>query len=322
MVCLRALRILLVAAISLGNAAGGERNERIVLLPQLRAGDHFVYETHARIDRHLKTESNVATVLQPAQARLDLSNEVRLRVQDARLVEKKLLLAGEITLQPHSDVIATADTNNPPKPLTVSFGIGPDGGVTRAEGLDNLDPEQALSWQFWVAQFAFGWSLPPAGVRPGEKWKSQELEKTPSPIAGLVWDRETTYVQNDKCPVLAGEQCAVFLVSSTLRQKSNSKDATPEDYKIRQLKTSGTAKGTNETVVYVSLRTGLLLRATEDLQQSMVVTIAKADNSNQVHYDLQVTSHFDTEFVPPETGKPKSPPPKRESGAPAAAPTH
>ena len=25
---------------------------------------------------------------------------------------------------------------------------------------DDLDPEQRMTWQFWVAQFAFGWTLP------------------------------------------------------------------------------------------------------------------------------------------------------------------
>jgi hypothetical protein len=155
-----------------------------------------------------------------------------------------------------------------------------------------------LTWQFWVAQFAFAWTLPSTGVQPGDKWKSEQVEKTPTPIANLVWERETTYVQNEKCPVLEDQQCAVFLVSSTLRQKSNPKDTTPEDYQLRQLKTSGTVKGTNETVVYISLETGLLLRATEDLQQFMAVTVAKADDSNRVHYNMQVTSHFETALIP------------------------
>jgi len=124
------------------------------------------------------------------------------------------------------------------------------------------------------------------------------VEKTPTPIANLVWERETAYVQNDRCPILQDERCAVFLTASTLKQKSNPKDTTPEDFQIRELKTFGTARGTNETVVYISLKSGLLLRATEDLQQLMDVTIAKADGSNQVHYQIEVTSHFETVFVP------------------------
>jgi hypothetical protein len=234
-------------------------------------------------------------MLRPAEVRRDISTVLRLTIHEARLIDNKLLMAGETVLEPTERPSAT---NAAAKSQNVSFTIGGDGGITRAEGLDDLDPEQRLSWQFWVAQFAYGWTLPTSGVKPGEKWKEEETEKTPAPIANLVWERETTYVQNENCPASANEECAVFLIASTLKQKSNPKDTTPEEYQLRQLKTSGTAKGTNETVVYLSLRTGLLMRATEDLQQFMTVTIAKADDSNEVHYDVQVTSHFETTFVP------------------------
>jgi hypothetical protein len=130
-----------------------------------------------------------------------------------------------------------------------------------------------------------------------------EAEKTPTPIANLVWDRETTYVQDDTCPIVPADQCAAFLTTATLRQKSKPEDATPEDYRLHDLKTSGTATGKNETVLYISRKTGLLMRATEDLQQSLDVTIAKTDGSNQIQYLVDVTSHFETVFVPP------SPPP-------------
>ena len=292
-----ALWLPLAVLFSFVSAAGGDRDARVILLPQLRNGETLVYESHARLDRHVQTKSNVATMVRPAEVRRDLSTQVRLSVQEARLVNNKLMMAGETELQPTEPPVAGEPRTKMPK---INFTIGGDGSLSRAEGLDELDPEQLLTWQFWVAQFAFSWTLPPAGVRPGDKWKSEESEKTPAPIANLVWDRETTYVENDKCPILASQQCAVFLISSTLRQKSNPKDTTPEDYQLHQLKTSGSVKGTNETVAYVSLETGLLMRATEDLQQLMTVTIAKADDSNQVHYDIQVTSHFETILVPPQ----------------------
>jgi hypothetical protein len=286
--------LLLLAGILLFRAAAGQRDTRVVLLPHLRNGETLLYESHARLDRHVQTKSHVATMLRPGELRRDFSTAVRLSVQEARLVNSKLMMAGETELAPTEVTPAAQPGPQAPK---VSFTIGGDGGVARAEGLDDLDPEQLLTWQFWVAQFAFGWTLPASGVKPGEKWKSEQVEKTPTAIANLVWERETTYVQNDKCPILPEQQCAVFLIASTLKQKSNPKDTTPEDFQLRQLKTFGTAKGTNETVTYISLQTGLLMRATEDLQQFMAVTVAKADDSNQLHYDMQVTSHFETVFV-------------------------
>jgi hypothetical protein len=289
--------LLLVPAagiIVLGAAAAGSE-KRVSLLPHLQNGETLRYESHARLERRVNTKSNVATMLKPGPLRRDLSTGLRLSVQEMHLVDNRPMMAGETELDSEA---RTAAGNLAPQPLKVGFTIAGDGDLTRADGLDDLDPEQRLAWQFWVAQFAFGWTLPAAGVKPGERWKSEEVEKTPAPIADLVWERETTYVQNDKCPVLPDEICAVFLTTATLRQKSSPKDTTPEDYQLHELKTSGTASGANETVSYISLRSGLLLRAAEDLQQSLDVTIAKADGSNQVQYQIDVSSHFETMFVP------------------------
>jgi hypothetical protein len=288
--------LVLLAGIALLCAVSAASDERIKLLPRVGNGATLHYESRARINRDVKTKSNVATMMEPKPLRADLSTSLLLSIQEMRLVDKRPMMAAETEL----DAADLAGAGNPATPPSkVSFTIGEDGGLTRADGLEDLSPEQRLTWQFWIAQFAFGWTLPTSGVKPGEKWKSEEVEKTPTPIANLVWERETTYVQNDKCPILPEEQCAVFLTRATLKQKSNPDDTTPEDYQRHELKTSGTANGANETVLYISLKTGLLLRATEELQQSLNVTIAKADGSNQVEYTINVTSRFETVFVPP-----------------------
>jgi hypothetical protein len=275
--------------------ATGQRNERIVLLPVLRRGQTFRYQSHARIDRHVETKSNVSTILTPNQPRQDVEMTLRFLVRDAQLSGRKFVVSGETTMEPTA---ASSGENAVPKPHKVSFQIAADGSIAEPKGLDDLDPAEILVWQFWSSQFAFEWTLPANGMKLGEKWKNEEVEKAPTPIANLVWEREIAYVENDKCPSIASQDCAVFLISSTLKQKSNPKDATPEDYQIRQLKTSGTASGTNETFAYISLQTGLLVRATEDSRQFMSVTIAKADESNRVHYEIKVNSHFDTALAP------------------------
>jgi hypothetical protein len=270
--------------------------ERIQLLPKLQNGASVQYETRARIDRHVATKSNVSSMVGPRQVRRDLASALRLDVQELRLADSRPMFSGSTQI---ISLDAPDPDEAPAKPTKVVFTIGRGGEIHVTEGADDLDPEQNLTWQFWAAQFAFGWTLPAPGVKPGEKWKSTEPEKTPAPIANLMWERETTYVHNDKCPTLPGEECAIFLTSAALRQKSNPKDATPEDYKLHQLKTSGTTSGTNETVSYISLQTGLLVRATEDLRQAMDVTIAKADGSNQIHYTITATSHLETSLRAP-----------------------
>src|ERR1700740_1062597 len=241
----RALWLAPAAGIALLGAAAAGGDVRVKLLPQLQNGEILRYESHARLVRDVKTKSTIATMFEPGALHRDLSTRLRLSIQEIRLVNKRPMMAAETEVDAAEPVATGNPAPNPPK---VNFTIGGDGGVTRADGLDSLDPEQRLAWQFWVSQFAFGWTLPVSGVKPGEKWKSVEVEKTPTPLARLVWEGGTTYVQNDTCPILPGEQCAIFLTKATLKQKSNTEDATPEDYDLHQLRTSGVAKGTNETV--------------------------------------------------------------------------
>ena len=171
-------------------------------------------------------------------------------------------------------------------------------GIAKPEGIEDLDPQQRVAWQFWASQFAYAWTLPPKGVTVGEKWKTEEPEDTPTAIANLVWERETTYVRNDKCPIIPSETCAVFLTSAKLKQKSSEEDATPDTYRLHNLKTSGTAQGTNETIRYISLKAHLVLRAKEDAQQSMDATVAKSDDSNAVRYLISSSSQFETTLIP------------------------
>jgi hypothetical protein len=298
-----AAAVLLAAAAVILLGASANSDDRLQFLPQLQNGQTLHYESHAKLNRFVKTKSNVETMFDPAPVNADFSTNLLLSVHDYHAMDHRPMLAAETQLLPGEGADAGGGAP-PPHPLKVSFTVGGDGSLVSADGLDSLDVAQRLAWQFWLAQFAFAWSLPPAGVRQGEKWKTVEVEKTPSPISGLVWDRETNYVQDQPCPILPAESCAVFLVSATLRQKSNPENTTPEDYEIHQLKTSGTAKGTNQVVLYISRKTGWLVRATEDIQQSLDVTIAKADHSNQVQYLVDVTSHFETVFVPSGAASP------------------
>jgi len=203
---------------------------------------------------------------------------------------------------------ATPPPSNSPAPPAqkLSFDILGSGQLGNVKGLDDLSPEQRLIWQFWVARFAFGWTLPSKRLKPGEKWKFEEPELNDSLIAGLVWERETTYARDDQCPVFPAETCAVLLTESTLKQKSSTKDSTPEGYRLHELKTLGSAKGHNQVITYISKKTGLVLRANEDVQQSMDVTVMKTDGTNDVHYTVEATSHLETLFVP-QPNPPTSP---------------
>jgi len=269
-------------------------DNRVVLIPRLRIGNSMRYESHARLERHVKSESRVVTLLGPRELKRDLSTGFTVTIKDLRWTADRPTVAAIAQLDEPDE---TAGSPAPAR-LAVNFTIEENGQLGRAEGLDALAPDQRRAWQFWIARFAYGWTLPFNGIKPGDKWKSEEPEDTPSPIARLVWEHETTYVRDDSCPIVPAEACAVLLTDAKLKQKSPPEDTTPEDFQRQELKTFGTAKGTNEIITYISLSTGLVQRATEDSQQYMDVTVAKADASNQVRYEITVSSHFETVLVP------------------------
>ena len=269
---------------------------RTLLAPQVKPGQTFLYEVHGRLNRAVKTESRVSNLRVPQQLQGELSSRIRLSVQKVSAGKPHATVTVQTELLPE-DAAARPGSAAPPA-LKLTFDILGNGQLGNLNGLDDLSPEQRLMWQFWIARFAFSWILPHSRLKPGEKWKLEEKELSDTLIAGLVWERETTYARDDQCPVFPAETCAVFLTQSTLKQKSSTKDSTPEDYRLHELKTMGSAKGSNQVITYISRKTGLVLRANEDVQQSMEVTVMKTDGSNGVHYNIDATSHLETLFVP------------------------
>jgi hypothetical protein len=121
--------------------------------------------------------------------------------------------------------------------------------------------------------------------------------------------RESSYVRDESCHAVQltvqgsvapsdaePETCAVILTTAALKQDSN-KNATPEDFKLHELRTVGTAHGTNRIITYLSLKTGIPIRATEEATQKMNVTVAKADGSNRVRYDVVAKSRSEVLLV-------------------------
>ncbi len=304
--------------LGVGTVCAGDA--RVKLIPELHAGQTITYLIRYRSDKNVKTESNVVAPMAPNAAQLDAHGLLQVGVLGVQQVGGKAAIHARSQFrtldsgvwvkkpgdkEPHWQVQKVD-----PEGKQIEFTISPDGSVEKMTGLDSLFPEQQQAWQQWVARFATAWTLPQNGVKLGEKWKSDQPESGGAPIAGLYWARESTYVRNENCHALQlsikgeispssgpSETCAVLLTTATLKQNSSPKDATPEDFKLRELKTRGTAKGANEIITYISLKTRLVVRATEEAHQSMDVTVAKADESNRVHYNVDAKSHSEVLLV-------------------------
>ena len=307
-----------IFVLAVAAASGGDN--RVNLLPRLQAGQTLTYMIRYRSDKKVKTESNVAAPMAPNAAQMDARGLLQIDILDVQQGSRKVAIrarglfrdtdSGAWLKKPDgkdSQGQAQIEAN---KSKSVEFTISQSGTVEKVSGLDSLSAEQQQAWQEWVARFAVAWTLPANGARLGEKWKSEQAETASAPIASLNWERESQYVQNEPCRASqlsimgevsaatgAAETCAVLLTTAMLKQKSSPKDATPEEFKIHELKTTGTARGTNETISYISLTTGLVVRATENASQTMDVTVAKVDGSNRVHYNVDAKSQSEVLLV-------------------------
>ncbi len=289
-------------------------DRRVSLFPKLQPGQTITYLVRFQSDKTVKTESKVVAPMVPNAAQIDAHGLLRIEILDVQQTATRPVIHARgqfLTLDTGVWIKGPRDKNPnwdkqrvDPKGKSIEFTISPDGSANDVRGLDSLFPEQQQAWQQWVARFALAWTLPPNGMRSGEKWKSEQAEQSSTPIAGLRWARDSTYVRDEPCQAsqlsLMGDvspssgpsdTCAVLLTTAKLKQNSSSKDATPEDFKLHELRTMGTAKGINEIITYVSLNSGLVVRATEEATQFMDVVVAKTDGSNRVHFNVDAKSH-------------------------------
>jgi hypothetical protein len=295
-------------------------DKRVHFLPQLQSGQTITYLVRFQSDKNVKTESNVVTPLAPNAAQVDAHGLLRIEILDVQQTAARaaIHMRGQFLTLDSGVWLKGQDEKKPnwdrqrvdPQGKSIEFTISPDGSVNDVKGLDSLFPEQRQVWQQWLARFALAWTLPPNGMKLGEKWKSDQSEQSGAPIAGLNWARESIYVRDEPCHAsqlsLTGDlsastdppdTCAVLLTTAKLKQNSSPKDATPEDFKLHDLRTMGTAKGANEVITYVSLKTGLVVRATEETSQFMDVVVAQADGSNGVHYNVDAKSHSEVLLI-------------------------
>lgn len=287
--------------------AARDSADRVVLFPKLSVGQIFRYQIGYRAATNTTTESTVAAPMAPTAGQTNTSLLLQVEVDDLRMDAGRAVARLRTRIVEPDATAANAAATDAAKSgkqeKTIEFVLHADGQVTDLEGFDRLSADEQAVWQEWVARFGAGASFPEKGVRPGEKWKAEEPILN-ALLAGLSWEKDSEYVNDAPCgamkftpqgDVAAGDQppetCAVILTTALLKQKSSQKDATPEDYKLHDLRTMGLATGKNEIITYISLKTGLVVRATEDAKQSMNVIVAKTDGSNRVHYNIDAESH-------------------------------
>jgi hypothetical protein len=304
-----------IAGFAASSLAGGSSN-RLVSIPQLHAGQKFIYRVRYKVRRLTRSESHIATPFAPDEQDSDTERYVSVEIKkvETRKIETGRLpgAGANATVVMRTQLLPTDGTSRSADDGVVEFTLQEDGRADGLRGFDVLSPDEQAVWRQWVAKFALGWTFPAKGVKPGEKWKKEE------PVVGtalskLVWEKQLEYVRDAACPQSgdgAGEgtgsapstakidsQCAVVVTTATMKQQGPRDNSTPDDYKLHQLKTSGAALGKSDVLTFISLKTGFLQHASEDSVQTIDVVVAKADDSNKVHLNVEATSHAEVILV-------------------------
>jgi hypothetical protein len=306
--------------LSFSFCAAKDRTTRVNLFPRVRAGQVLAYQVSYHSEKNVKTESAVVFATPDHSAKIDVSARLRLEILGVQAEGGHAIIRARARFEvlnsdshfnvPQVEPPPGQEQKQGPDTKFIEFTILPDGSLEQVAGLDAFLPEQQQAWHEWASRFLLAATFRGSGVRVAQKWNSEESEQSPSPIAGLRWARESTYVRDEPCRTMQltvqgtlarsdaePETCAVILTNAALKQDSKAKNTTPEDFKLHELRTNGTARGANRIITYISLKTGLLVRASEEATQQMNVTVAKADGSNRVHYDVKAESRSEVVMV-------------------------
>ena len=287
--------------------------------PQWRPGETLVYLIHVKTDRNIRARSALALPDTPTEASFDVHGLLQVDVLDSgsqpaagavRLRTRFHSLVSDMGgLQKHKKPDREGAERVPAEGKEVECTLQPDGQISEIMGLNKLALEQQEAWREWATQFTAAFVATQAKRKRGEKWGGEERETSPSPIDELRWQKKSQYVRDEPCVSVqfdslgnlqrgkSSENCAVILTHATLQQKSSPQDATPQDYKLRGLRTRGTAKGSNETILYISRKTGMLVRATQEAKQQMDVLIVATSGGSQVHYAVIASANNTVELV-------------------------
>ncbi|HWG59748.1 MAG TPA: hypothetical protein VN661_11935 [Candidatus Acidoferrales bacterium] len=178
---------------------------------------------------------------------------------------------------------------------SVEFTILPSGDLSDFRGLEDIFPNrsQADAVLSWARSISAGQAFPRSGIRIGQRWHSDSLVSG-SPLQGLAWHADSKYLRDEACeapdaapgPLEAADakdNCAVILTDVSLVRHGSDSDATPETYRRNGLRTSGQWTGAGDSLDFISLPTGFLVRSTQTSSQDMDYRIVSAISGSEIH---------------------------------------
>jgi hypothetical protein len=291
---------------------GGAVSARVSLTPRFAPGQTFRYEMEFETTTDTKRTGLASDPQGPSSLVVDWNATVRIEVLPADAAasggirlrttyEKSTASVRSDTFDP-----AAADTQEQYHQMegkVVEFALDADGNVKSVIGLEGIvDSEKAAqSARQWIAQLSASAGAPPGGVSVGQTWSSEEPADT-LPLAGLVWRTDSQYLRNESChpanpdlPATAGAEnpsasaqmvkdCAVILARLNLVPSKTSHDTTPQDFRKNGVTSAGKWAGSAESLLYVSLATGMVVSVTQSGMQEMDVLLTSNHNTSMRYF--------------------------------------
>jgi len=302
----------------------GAVSPRVSLAPRFIPGQTFRYEMEFETTTDT-TRSGIASDPQgPSSLVVDWNATVRMEILSAdagtpggiRLrttYEKSAATVRSDTFDP-----AAAETTEQYKKLegkVVEFTLDAGGKVRSVSGLEGIvDSEKAAqSAREWIAQLSASAGAPPGGVSVGQTWSSEESANT-LPIAGLIWHTDSQYLRNEPCHTpnpdvpnaegaadstansQAPTDCAVILANLNLVRSKAVHDSTPPELRKNGVTSAGKWNGSAQSLLYVSLASGMVVSVTQTGTEQMDVTLT-SDRNTSMHYAGTISSRSQVALV-------------------------
>jgi hypothetical protein len=257
----------------------------------------------------LVVDWNATVRMEILSADADTPGGIRLRTT----YEKSAATVRSDTFDP-----AAAETTEQYKKLegkVVEFTLDAGGKVRSVSGLEGIvDSEKAAqSAREWIAQLSASAGAPPGGVSVGQTWSSEESANT-LPIAGLIWHTDSQYLRNEPCHTpnpdvpnaegaadstatsQAPTDCAVILANLNLVRSKAVHDSTPPELRKNGVTSAGKWNGSAQSLLYVSLASGMVVSVTQTGTEQMDVTLT-SDRNTSMHYAGTISSRSQVALV-------------------------
>lgn len=315
-------RLVLCSLLSFVAMAAVASGKRIRLTPKFGTGDSLRYRIESTTTTSGKTTTPIVNPEGATQSILIIHMLVRLEVLSAPATGP-----GAIHLRAtyeKSEADSQSDAFDPGGPSiaeqyarlqgqSIDFALDPNGKIADVKELEQATTNRSAAGSMLTLLSGLipTSDFPASGVEIGEKWKSEKPIQG-APFSDLVSRSESTYLRDEPCPGAlttlspgrSGEPdvCAAILTTFAIaRRGSAHSDATPDEYARNGLRVAGTWSGSGQTLDWISLATGRLIRSTQTMDQQTDYDIASASSGSKIHEQSHVQSQSETVLEPAAT---------------------